>query len=159
MNNTFSATDSFFDAGGNSLKAMMLILEIEKKIGVTIPLETIFTTPTVRGLCYRLQGKVPHQPASILPIKNGTMGINLYFTQSAFDVSTMSDAIGNEISSAFVAVSDVDWLKAIAANATSLVIIDRISDAYAEAIAQRQHDGPYCLAGHSFGGIIAIETA
>jgi acetoacetyl-CoA synthetase len=156
---TFSATENFFDAGGDSLKAMTLILEIEKQIGVTIPLEKLFATPTVRGLCHPLQGNVQHQPASILPIRNGTAGMNLYFTHSAFDVSTMNDAIGNEISSAFVLVSDVDWLKALAPNASSLALVDSISVAYAEVIAQRQQDRPYCLAGYSFGGVVAVETA
>ena len=158
-NSTFGATENFFDAGGDSLKAMTLILEIEKQIGLTIPLEKLFATPTVRALCHPLQGNVQHQPASILPIRNGTTGINLYFTHSAFDVSAMNDAIGNEISSAFVLISDVDWLKAIAPNANSLAVVDSISDAYAEVIAQRQQDGPYCLAGYSFGGVVAVETA
>jgi thioesterase domain-containing protein/acyl carrier protein len=158
-NNTFSATENFFDAGGDSLRAMTLILEIEKQIGVAIPLETIFATPTVRALCHPLQGKAPDQRADILPIRNGTMGINLYFTPGGFDFSTMSDAIGDEISSAIVTIRDVDWMKTLAASANSLVVVDSICDAYADVIAQRQQDGPCCLAGHSFGGIIAVETA
>src|ERR1700690_2426479 len=156
---TFSATENFFDAGGDSLKAMTLILEIEKQLGVTVPLEKLFATPTVKALCDPLQGKVQYRPAGVLPIRKGTTGMNLYVTHSAFDVSTMTDAMGNEVSSAFVLINDVDWLKNLVANAASLVVVDNISDAYAEVIAQNQQDEPFCLVGFSFVGIVAVETA
>jgi nonribosomal peptide synthetase DhbF len=44
------AEDDFFDLGGHSIAAVRLIARIENKFNVRLPLNTIFLTPTIRGL-------------------------------------------------------------------------------------------------------------
>jgi phthiocerol/phenolphthiocerol synthesis type-I polyketide synthase E len=45
-----AADDDFFDLGGDSLSAAQLIARVSESFGVTVPLETVFNTPTIRGL-------------------------------------------------------------------------------------------------------------
>ena len=48
--NHVSIDDNFFDLGGHSLKAAIVINQIESVTGVRIPLKELFREPTVRGL-------------------------------------------------------------------------------------------------------------
>jgi bacitracin synthase 3 len=49
-----SVRDNFFEIGGNSLKAVQLLLEISKECGVDIPLPDLFNAPTVEKLAQRI---------------------------------------------------------------------------------------------------------
>ncbi|HEX3046831.1 MAG TPA: amino acid adenylation domain-containing protein, partial [Bacillota bacterium] len=46
--------DKFFDLGGHSLKATILVLRILKEFGVDLPLKAVFTTPTIEGLSQQI---------------------------------------------------------------------------------------------------------
>ncbi|KAI9715612.1 MAG: large subunit of alpha-aminoadipate reductase [Chrysothrix sp. TS-e1954] len=49
--NTISPKVSFFDLGGESLRAQRLLLKIKKTwVGITLPMQTVFENPTLRGL-------------------------------------------------------------------------------------------------------------
>ena len=45
-----SITDSFFEIGGHSLRAVKVINRIEKEIGVRLPVKELFTSPTAEGM-------------------------------------------------------------------------------------------------------------
>jgi len=42
--------DDFFELGGDSLKALVIINKIHKKLGMEVPIATFFNHPTIRGL-------------------------------------------------------------------------------------------------------------
>ncbi|MGH1540700.1 MAG: AMP-binding protein [Arenicella sp.] len=46
----FGVTDDFFDLGGHSLKIVKLTAEIQKKLGVEVPMMAVFAKPTIRAL-------------------------------------------------------------------------------------------------------------
>ncbi len=48
--------DNFFRLGGHSLKAISLSSQIHKILDVRVPLDTIFQTPTIRGLAQYIKG-------------------------------------------------------------------------------------------------------
>ncbi len=49
--------DNFFDLGGHSLKATVLAAKIHKELGVEVPLDQIFKTPTIGGLAEYIEGR------------------------------------------------------------------------------------------------------
>ncbi|MCP5052699.1 MAG: AMP-binding protein, partial [bacterium] len=63
---TVGIDDNFFQLGGHSLKAAVMIANVHKQLAVKIPLTDVFTTPTIRGLANvirRLKGE-PDFPAA-----------------------------------------------------------------------------------------------
>ncbi|WP_280422320.1 alpha/beta fold hydrolase [Nocardia carnea] len=42
--------DDFFDQGGNSISALRLLRTLEQRLGGTLPVQTVFRTPTLAGL-------------------------------------------------------------------------------------------------------------
>ena len=46
-----SVDDNFFEIGGHSLKATVLVSRIHKELNIKIPLKEIFRAPTIAGLC------------------------------------------------------------------------------------------------------------
>jgi acyl carrier protein len=56
---------SFFTLGGNSLRAVTLATELEREFNVTVPIEVIFESPSVRSLADGLESAT--DPMSSLP--------------------------------------------------------------------------------------------
>ncbi|MGD2089144.1 MAG: amino acid adenylation domain-containing protein [Candidatus Aminicenantes bacterium] len=59
--------DNFFERGGHSLKAMVLVDRIHKELEVTIPLAEVFKTPTIRGAAGYIRNRKRDRYASIEP--------------------------------------------------------------------------------------------
>jgi acyl carrier protein len=51
--------DSFFEIGGNSLKATQLVRRVFKAFGVNLPLRSIYKTPTAAGLAAIIEERSP----------------------------------------------------------------------------------------------------
>lgn len=58
---------NFFKLGGHSLKASLLIYEINKKFGIDIPVKSIFEFPTVKGLSAHLEKTTTKNNYSPIP--------------------------------------------------------------------------------------------
>nr|WP_246284152.1 non-ribosomal peptide synthetase [Gordonia asplenii] len=54
-----SATESFFELGGNSLSAMRLAARVAAVLGVAVSVRDVFDAPSVRALVARLVGNAP----------------------------------------------------------------------------------------------------
>ncbi len=157
-NEAFGLDDNFFEWGGHSLMAMTLVLELESQLRLKVGLEKVFKAPTVRELCASLQETDHDGPTAILPVKRAEAGKMLYFIHGAFEFSPLCETLSPEIAASLVTINDRKWLQQLMAANDILMALDRICDAYADAIASAQQ-GAFYLAGHSFGGLCAIETA
>ena len=49
--------DNFFEMGGHSLRAIRVVNQIEEKIGIRLPIKTIFTDPTVKLIAKEIEGR------------------------------------------------------------------------------------------------------
>ncbi|MFG1420391.1 amino acid adenylation domain-containing protein [Roseixanthobacter liquoris] len=60
-------TESFFDLGGHSLKALAILARVEAALGRAVPLRAFFEQPTVAGLAASLSRGAAHAPIAPLP--------------------------------------------------------------------------------------------
>ncbi|HUK88750.1 MAG TPA: amino acid adenylation domain-containing protein [Blastocatellia bacterium] len=149
--------DNFFHIGGHSLLAVGMIARIGNRFGKKLSLASIVEGPTIEQLARRLRADadsttngpiVPIQPrGSLTPFfcVHPAGGHVLCYTDLAlclgadqpfYGLEAMGDAVEPES----------DAIEAMAAR-------------YIEAMLQVQREGPYCLGGWSFGGLVAFEMA
>ncbi|MEW9702891.1 amino acid adenylation domain-containing protein [Paenibacillus sp. SI8] len=63
-------TDSFFENGGHSLKAMLLISRIHQELKVEVPIKVLFEKPTIRQMARYIQGADEQDHAVIAPVEH-----------------------------------------------------------------------------------------
>jgi len=61
--------DNFFDLGGHSLKATLLVSKIHREFDLQVPLMEIFTSPTIRELSEYMKRVVENKYISIKPVE------------------------------------------------------------------------------------------
>lgn len=97
---------------------------------------------------------------TIRPLRSGSSQKVLYFIQRLDEYAALSDALTSELSTATVKPKDTSALRELIADRDISSAIKRIAEVYAQAIIDTGRDSKRIyLAGYSFGGILAIETA
>jgi amino acid adenylation domain-containing protein len=76
----FDADTSFFESGGHSLLGMQLIGRIRARLGVEVPITTLFQAPTPAALAERLDG-VHRGPPPLAPADHHPDRVPLSFAQ------------------------------------------------------------------------------
>ena len=150
--------DDFFDKGGDSLLATELMLELRKLTGKALPDSLLFESSTVRALAQRLSEKETPKARAAVRVGAASDGAKplLFFhgdwSWGGFYVEHLARKLGPGIS-----------LIAVAAHGAGGEPIPPSIEAMAAdrlpAILEEQPTGPYRLAGHCVGGIVALETA
>jgi amino acid adenylation domain-containing protein len=156
----FEPDDDFFDVGGDSLLATWVVAELGQAVGRPVDLSLLLEDSTVEGLTAALAGgpsAAPEQPRSslIVTLRAGPSGRSLYLVHP----------LGGELlgyrelaraSTAPARLLGIGWSGAPPAFGTSLADLARVHLAQLRTI---EPDGPYWLAGWSFGGVLAFEMA
>ena len=153
-----SIDDDFFDKGGDSLLAVELMLELGKLTGKALPDSLLFESSTVRALAQRLSEK--EAPQRKVAVRVGAASDDakqlLFFhgdwTRGGFYVEHLARKLGSEIS--LIAVAPHGPGGEPIPPSIEEMAADRLP-----AILEAQPTGPYRLAGHCVGGIVALETA
>ena len=153
-----SIDDDFFDKGGDSLLATELMLELRRLTGKAIPDSLLFESSTIRALAERLNEKETPRPNVAVRVGAASEAVTplLFFhgdwTSGGFYVEHLARKLGQEISLIAVAPHGAGD-EPIPASIEDMAA-DRLP-----AILAAQPTGPYRLAGHCVGGIVAFETA
>ncbi len=153
-------TDNFFELGGHSLAVIKLVVEMKQTTGLDINLGEVFKSPTVAQLVEHLGTDaaknasivVPLQPKGTKPPMFCLCGIDLY-KRFALELDEDQPVYGVYVAEEQAIISEV------LRGDMSGVSIDRLVEAYHDAIIRFQPEGPYRFAGVSFGGLLAIALA
>ncbi|GIF16734.1 amino acid adenylation domain-containing protein [Actinoplanes teichomyceticus] len=152
---TVSAEEDFFAAGGNSLMAMTLVGRINREFGVELPVQVIFDFPTVAGLARRL-GEQDGRRASRLVRLGATAAGSPVFCWPGLGGYPMNLRVLAERSG-----RPFYGIQAYGINEGEIpyATIGSMAAQDVAAIRERQPHGPYTLWGYSFGARVAAEAA
>ena len=149
-------TDRFFEVGGHSLLAIRLLVEVEQRLGRKVPLAALFEEPTIEHmaavlrkgddrwpLLVTLKGGDARGPLFLVHPGGGTL---LNYVHLIRHLPSELAVHGLQARGLDGRLEPHDTLEGMAAD-------------YLVEMRRAQPEGPYLLAGHSMGGVIAFEIA
>ncbi len=153
-----SLDDDFFKLGGHSLLAVRMMVELEHLTNVKLPLAVLFTNPTI-GTLSKLYDTPPSDLIwnPLVIIKETGTRKPLYFAHgisgNVFKYYELAQLLHPDQPSY--------GLQAIGLNGKDepLSTMKEIAAHHVKEIMLFQPEGPYALAGGSFGGYLAYEMA
>ena len=158
------AKTDFFDSGGNSLLAIRLFADIRKRFNVNFGLSVLFearTAGALADLIRKARGPEAAQKKTdasntFVPIRPGDSRTPLFLIH---DVN--GDVIRYEqLARHFPVGQAVYAIEPLGLRGmTTDYSVPDMARHYVEQIRERQPQGPYFVAGHSFGGSITYEIA
>ena len=147
--------DDFFALGGTSLQAVRVFTQIRDRLGVELPLSVLMEAPTVRELAAAVDDPGRHFDP-LVPMRSGEDGPPLFLVHSLW-----GDVLGmRQIAVAMRSDVPVFGLRARGLQGEEPQgSVEEMAATYVEVIRAHQPQGPYRVAGHSFGGLLAYEVA
>ncbi|MBT7411401.1 MAG: amino acid adenylation domain-containing protein, partial [Methylococcales bacterium] len=150
--------DNFFALGGQSLLAVRLMSLMSHEFDQEIPLSALFQASTIEDIAKLINGEDKTQnqlPLVTLQPKGENTPIFCVHAigGNALNFRPLSLGLGsNQPFYAFEAVG-------LRADRMPQNSIEAMAKTYIKSLRKTQPVGPYVLAGHSFGGLIAFEMA
>jgi thioesterase domain-containing protein/acyl carrier protein len=151
------AEDDFFAAGGDSLKAIALTVELERALGLELSLTLINEAPTFARLCEALRQQRTTHYVPIVLLKAGEGLAPVFFIHGAGGNVTELFPIARSMAYAG-AVFGIQ-ARGLARQQMPHTTVEAMACEYLRAIKAQQPNGPYYLCGYSFGGLVAFEIA
>jgi amino acid adenylation domain-containing protein len=155
---TIDIFSNFFEMGGHSLIAAKVMSKLEQKTGKRLPFASLFEYSTIEKLALLLKKDEKFITwDSLVPIKPNGNKTPLYIVHGAGLNVLIFHALAKNLDEN----QPVFGLQAKGLNGIDepLETIEEIASYYINSIIKSCPDGPYALAGYSFGGIIAYEMA
>ena len=152
-------TDDFFELGGHSLLAVKVMIAIEKATDERLPLAILFNNSTIEKLALQLSGNKEEEKQwdTIVPIKTSGDKPPLFLIHG----SGLNLLIFKHISNHFDEDHPLYGVQAIGLTKPQDVpnTLEGIAAYHIEEILRVDPDGPYAIAGYSYGGFIGYEIA
>ena len=149
--------DDFFDAGGDSLKAVKFILGLERALGLELSLTLVTETPQFARLCEALQERGNTRYVPLVALKTGDGSPPVFFIHG----------LGGNVAGLLPMARRMNYpgavigiqARGLAEKNPPHATVEAMAAEYLTAIKQRQPDGPYNVCGYSYGGMVAFEIA
>jgi acetoacetyl-CoA synthetase len=148
--------DDFFDLGGNSLTAARLFAEIRRRTGRDLPIATLLRAPTPAALAEVID-RQSWSPTSRLAQLRPGQGRPLFLIHS------MSGSL-MELWAVVRAIGESRPIYGIQAlglepGQEPQTSVEVMAEDYIALMRSVQPEGPYAVAGYSFGGMVAFEIS
>ena len=149
--------DNFFDLGGHSLLAYRMFSEVHRLTGHHLPFSTLLRAPTLSALIAVLRTAHDTPFSCLVPLNVKGSGQPLFIVHGIYgnvlDLKQLADLL--DVGRPVYALQAVG----LDPHQTPHERVEDMAAHYIEAIRNVQSCGPYTLAGHSFGGLVAFEMA
>lgn len=150
---------NFFHFGADSLTALLLATEIEKTFGVAFPPATLGSASTPRKIAEYIENAAlkTAQTVSVAPVRFGKEDRRLFLMPGVYNHNGYANVLG----SAFRREEEI-WTFHISipgGAAAPYHSLKELAITYAEAMRSIHTRGPFHIAGHSFGALVAFEVA
>ena len=149
--------DDFFDAGGDSLKAITLAMELEGALGVELSPTLIYEAPSFSGFCEVLREcRAPgYAPLVLLKAGAGPPPVFIVHGVGGNVVDILPTARRMAYPGAVIGIR----ARGLARGEMPHSSVEAMAADYLGEIKARQPNGPYCICGYSLGGLVAFEMA
>jgi thioesterase domain-containing protein/acyl carrier protein len=149
-------TDNFFNLGGQSLLAVSMLSELERITNRKLPIAVLFKYPTIQELAKFInEDKAEARWKCLVPIKATGHKMPVYLIHGdGMNVANFSN-LANYMD-ADQPVYSLQPLGLEEQDAPQDNMAD-IAAYYIKEIMENDPEGPYAIAGYSFGGYLAVE--
>ncbi|TDF41790.1 amino acid adenylation domain-containing protein [Alteromonadaceae bacterium M269] len=154
-----SIHDDFFELGGYSLLTVRMVAEVSNQLGVTLDVKVLFRNTSIAKLASYLEGDTEESEETLR-----TLGTNnpdyktLYCVPGIAGLSHTFTAMALETYQHGFNVKAFNH-RGVFGEAPAFSTIVENAAAFTDELLSVQPEGPYLLAGHSYGGVIALEMA
>jgi non-ribosomal peptide synthetase component F/thioesterase domain-containing protein len=138
----------FFKLGGYSLMIVRLFARINKVLGTSLPITTIFNAPTVEQLADIVRGRAYY--SSLVPVQTEGTRPPFFMIHSYLLYQGIPAVMGPDYP--FYGLRELDT------DAENLTVEQRAAT-YLDAMRSIQPHGPYYIGGWCAAGPLAVETA
>jgi thioesterase domain-containing protein/acyl carrier protein len=155
--NALGVDDDFFEKGGDSLLATEMVVEAERRLGISIPDSLLFEASTVRRLAEIFSRSPEVEHRLVFPVSETAGETPLLFfhgdwTNGGFYLKEFARSLGPQLPLAAVAPHGIRGER------VPLSLQEMAADRLPQ-ILEFQPRGPFCLGGHCVGGMVALETS
>jgi non-ribosomal peptide synthetase component F/thioesterase domain-containing protein/acyl carrier protein len=138
----------FFKLGGYSLMIVRLFARINKTLGTSLPITTIFNAPTVEQLADIVRGRAYY--SSLVPVQVSGTRPPFFMLHSYLLYQGIPAVLGPDYP--FYGLRELD-------TDPSDITVERRAALYLDAMRSIQPKGPYYIGGWCAAGPLAVETA
>jgi len=151
------ARQSFFDMGGDSLLAVVMLSRVQQVFDVQVPVGGFMAAATIEDLSAAIRGQGWNMPGSCLVKVFGSGDQRPLFCihpggGELYELRYLQNELGER---PVYALMPIGWN----GEAEPLTTIEEMAIRYLDEIRGIQPHGPYLLAGLSLGGMIAYDIA
>ena len=142
--------DNFFELGGHSLMDARLVAQVERRMGITLPLATIYHTRTVENLAVTVERRRSSKGNSLLQPYRTTGTKPPIFSHGG------STHLANYLG----ADQPIYWLDHHGTSGLAVPdTVEEMAANYIDEIRAVQPRGPYYLLGYCIGALLMFEAA